>query len=168
MTIRKQNCFCFVFSHVVLRFVVLRLYWYDNKGLEDRRSWWPPNINWNAACNVAIADLQMLSLALLFVLVLFFYSVRSAMWSSRLAKRELFCVLLVHLFVYFARVNVCPFSSSWCQGLAAACDCGTPWIFLLSLLLQNRNVSLQVPRNMYKHIQNPSDLPAASKQITPA
>ena len=22
-------------------------------------------------------------------------------------------------------------SSSWCLGRAAACDCGTPWIFLL-------------------------------------
>ena len=23
-------------------------------------------------------------------------------------------------------------SSSWCQGLAAVCDCGTPWTFLLT------------------------------------
>ena len=27
------------------------------------------------------------------------------------------------------------FSSSWCQGLAAACDCGTPWTFLLTFLI---------------------------------
>ena len=23
-------------------------------------------------------------------------------------------------------------SSSWCQGLAASCDCGTPWTFLFT------------------------------------
>ena len=40
-------------------------------------------------------------------------------------------MLLMRLFVYFARVNFCPFfSSSWCRGFAAACDCGTPWTFL--------------------------------------
>ena len=26
------------------------------------------------------------------------------------------------------------FSSSWCQGLAAACDCGPPWTFILTFL----------------------------------
>ena len=31
--------------------------------------------------------------------------------------------------VCFVRVIFC-FSSSWCRGLAAVCDCGTPWIFL--------------------------------------
>ena len=30
------------------------------------------------------------------------------------------------------------FSSSWCQGLAAACDCGTPRTFLLICLLMPR------------------------------
>ena len=44
-------------------------------------------------------------------------------------------MLLVHLFVYFARVNFCPFSLplSWCQGLAAASDCDTPWMFFKKL-----------------------------------
>ena len=37
-------------------------------------------------------------------------------------------------FVYFARVDFFSFfSSSWCQGLAGACDCGTPWTFLLTV-----------------------------------
>ena len=38
------------------------------------------------------------------------------------------------LFVYFACVSfsVSIFSSSWCRGLAAACDCGTPLTFLLT------------------------------------
>ena len=36
-------------------------------------------------------------------------------------------MLLVHLYVYFERVNLCPFvSSSRWQRLAAASDCGTP------------------------------------------
>ena len=53
--------------------------------------------------------------------------------SPRLGKRELVFVLLVHLFVCL----FCPcmflsfFSSSWCRGLAAVCDCGIPWTFLL-------------------------------------
>ena len=34
-------------------------------------------------------------------------------------------------FVYFTCVNFCHFTL-WCQGLAAACDCGTPWTFLLT------------------------------------
>ena len=33
-----------------------------------------------------------------------------ALWSPRLGKRELVYVLLVHMFVYFAGVNVCHFS----------------------------------------------------------
>ena len=48
----------------------------------------------------------MLSLALLFVLALSCL----ALWLSRSGKRELVYVLFVHLFVYFARVNFCPFS----------------------------------------------------------
>ena len=40
-------------------------------------------------------------------------------------------MLLVHLFVCFARECLCPFSS-WCRGLAAVCDCGMPWTFLLT------------------------------------
>ena len=42
-------------------------------------------------------------------------------------------MILVHLFVYFAHINFSIFSlaSSWCRGLAAACDCGFPWTFLL-------------------------------------
>ena len=35
-----------------------------------------------------------------------------ALWSPRLGKRELICVLLVHLFVCFVRVGVCHFSLS--------------------------------------------------------
>ena len=44
-------------------------------------------------------------------------------------------MLLVHLFVCFARVCFCPFfSSSWRRGLAAVCDCDIPWTFLLTFL----------------------------------
>ena len=56
-----------------------------------------------------------------------------AFWSPRLGKRELICVLLVHLFVCFARVFLFFFSSSWCRGLAAVCDCGILWTVLLTL-----------------------------------
>ena len=47
--------------------------------------------------------------------------------------------VLVFLFVFFlfvfcfAHVCFCHFfSSCWCRGLAAVCDYGTPWAFLLT------------------------------------
>ena len=44
-------------------------------------------------------------------------------------------MLFVHYFVYLASVTFCHFFSySWCQGLAAAYDCDTPWISLLFLV----------------------------------
>ena len=63
----------------------------------------------------------MLSLALLFVLVLLF-SVLLALWSPRLGSGELVYVLLVHLFVYFARVNFSlPFGvSGWLRLMIVA------------------------------------------------
>ena len=43
-------------------------------------------------------------------------------------------MLIVHLFVSYAHVNLCHFfSSSCCQGLAATSACGTPWTFLFTL-----------------------------------
>ena len=61
------------------------------------------------------------------------FSALLALWSPRLGKRELVYVFNVHLFCtsYFLSF----FSSSWCQGLAVSCDCGTPWTFLLPVLL---------------------------------
>ena len=64
-----------------------------------------------------------------------------ALWSPRLGKRELVCVLLVHLLVCFACVSLfffffSFFSSSRGRGLAAVCDCGTPWTFLFLLKFQ--------------------------------
>ena len=53
--------------------------------------------------------------------------------SPLLGKRDLVCVLLVHLFVLYGLVFVI-FSSYWCRGLAVVCDCGTPWTFLLTVL----------------------------------
>ena len=66
-----------------------------------------------------------------------------ALWSPRLGKRELVCVLLVHLFVCFVLVSFLSFfSSSWCRGLAAVCDCGTPWTFLLTFFRNTIHVYL--------------------------
>ena len=54
--------------------------------------------------------------------------------SPCLGKRELVFVLIVHLFVSLAHVNLCHyFSSSWCRGLAAASSCGSSWTFLFTL-----------------------------------
>ena len=44
------------------------------------------------------------------------------------ASRAFVCLLSTCQFLSF-------FSSSWCRGLAAVCDCGTPWTFLLTYLM---------------------------------
>ena len=42
-------------------------------------------------------------------------------------------MLIVHLFVSYAHVNLCHFfSSSWCRGLAAASASGSSWTFLFT------------------------------------
>ena len=42
-------------------------------------------------------------------------------------------MLIVHLFVGYAHVNLCHcFSSSWYQGLAATSACGSSWTFLFT------------------------------------
>ena len=44
-------------------------------------------------------------------------------------------MLIVHLFVSYAHVNMCHFFSSyWCRGLAAASACGSSWTFLFTFL----------------------------------
>ena len=44
-------------------------------------------------------------------------------------------MLIVHLFVSYAHVNLCHFfSSSWCRGLTAASACGSSWTFLFTFL----------------------------------
>ena len=44
-------------------------------------------------------------------------------------------MLIVHLFVSYAHVNLCHFfSSSWCQGLAATSACGSSWTVLFTFV----------------------------------
>ena len=44
-------------------------------------------------------------------------------------------MLIVHLFVSYAHVNLCHFfSSSWCQGLAKTSACGSSWTLLYTFL----------------------------------
>ena len=44
-------------------------------------------------------------------------------------------MLIVHLFVSYAHVNLCHFfSSAWCRGLAAASACGSSLAFLLTFV----------------------------------
>ena len=64
---------------------------------------------------------------------LLFFPVFSSILITLVGEGELVFVLLVHLFVSYAHVNLCPFLSSfWCQGLAATSDCGTLWTFLIT------------------------------------
>ena len=41
------------------------------------------------------------------------------------------CFSCVCLFILHKLISV-RFPSSWCQGLAAVCDCDNPWTFLLA------------------------------------
>ena len=57
-------------------------------------------------------------------------------------------MLIVHLFVSYAQVNLCHFfffSSSWCRGLAAASACGSSWTFA--------NAFLYSPNSCYSFIK---------------
>ena len=64
---------------------------------------------------------------------LLFFPVLFSILITLVGEGELVFVLLVHLFVSYAHVNLCPFFSSfWCQGLAATSDCGTLWTFLIT------------------------------------
>ena len=71
------------------------------------------------------------SLLVLFVLV---SPLVSAFWSPRLGKREL-CASRTFVCLFCACMLLSFFSSSWCRGLAAVCDCGIPWTFLLTFLV---------------------------------
>ena len=65
-----------------------------------------------------------------YVILFLCFSVLLALRLPRLGKREL---ILVFLYVcsICACLDLTVFSSSWCLGRAAVCDCGTPWTFLL-------------------------------------
>ena len=54
--------------------------------------------------------------------------------SPLLGRRDLVCVLLVHLFVCFVRVSFCHFLFLLVSGVAMVCDYGTTWTFLLTVL----------------------------------
>ena len=71
----------------------------------------------------------MFGLALLFVYVFLLFSILiTLLWEEVLV-----CVLIVHLFVSYAHVNLCHFfSSSWCRGLAATSACGSSLTFLFT------------------------------------
>ena len=62
-----------------------------------------------------------------------------------LGEREMVFVLIVHLFVSYAHVNLChSFSSSWCRGLAAASVCGSSWTFLFTFIHFHNSNSRQM------------------------
>ena len=82
------------------------------------------------------------------------FSVLLAFWSPCLGKRQLVFVLIVHLFVSYAHVNLCHFfSSSWCLGLAAASACGSSWTFLFTFFqwrLEENRTDKDIQRGSYK------------------
>ena len=75
----------------------------------------------------------VLSFALCYFVLMIFFSVLLALRLPRLGKRELILVILVRFFRFALVWFVC-FSSPWCLGRAAACDCDTPLTFFLPFL----------------------------------
>ena len=78
---------------------------------------------------------------------LLFFPVLFSILITLVGEGELVFVLLVHLFVSYAHVNLCPFFSSfWCQGLAATSDCGTldfsHYLFSLHIYYQVKAICL--------------------------
>ena len=65
------------------------------------------------------------------------FSVLLALRLPRFGKRELILVLFVRLFD-LCLFGFFGFSSSWCLGRAAVCDCGTPWTFLFHFLIYSK------------------------------
>ena len=71
---------------------------------------------------------DLLSLALCFFVLVF--PVLLASRLPRFGERELILVLFVRLFD-LRLFDLSVFSSPWCLGRTAACDCRSPWTFLL-------------------------------------
>ena len=69
---------------------------------------------------------------LCFHVVVFFFSPVSIVINSLWEERAGLCFSCI-VCLFYRRRFLSFFSSSWCQGLTAACDCGTPWTFLLTL-----------------------------------
>ena len=67
------------------------------------------------------------------VILFLCFSVLLALRLPRLGKREL--ILVFSVCSICACLDLSVFSSSWCLGRAAVCDCGTPWTFLLPFLI---------------------------------
>ena len=66
-------------------------------------------------------------------------------------------MLIVHLFVSYAHVNLCHFfSSSWCQGLAATSVCGSSWTFLFTLFRKVFNANA---KKLALHLENKAYFP---------
>ena len=66
----------------------------------------------------------------LYYFVLVFYSPFGIAITSLVEGRANLSVFLYVCSIY-ACLDLSVSSSSWCQGRAAVCDCGTPWTFLL-------------------------------------
>ena len=77
------------------------------------------------------------------VILFLCFSVLLVLRLPRLGKRDLILVLFVRLFdLCFLDLSVS--SSSWGLGIAAVCECGTPWTFLLPFFSNICQVLLRV------------------------
>ena len=73
--------------------------------------------------------------ALLFVSMLFSVMFSKAITSLGKMRAGL-CASRAFVYLFCTRQFLSFFSSTWCQGLTAASDCGTPWTFVLTFLVR--------------------------------
>ena len=86
------------------------------------------------------------------VILFLCFSVHLALRLPRLGNRELILVLFVRSCSICACLVLSVFSSSWCLGRAAVCDCGIPWTFLLLFFffLQKHMYSVYMEIRLFK------------------
>ena len=88
-----------------------------------------PGVSLTLCCFVVYSTRQFVLCLTLCHFVLGFFSPFSIAITSlgeERANLRAFCT-----FVWFVCLDLSVYSSSWCLGRAAVCECGTPWTFLL-------------------------------------
>ena len=91
------------------------------------------------------------------VILFLYFSVLLALRLPRLGKRELISVLS-YVCLICACLVLSVSSSSWCLGMAAVCDCGPPWTFLLPFFFSNKWT--------IKHVESSWKIAVGNKKVS--
>ena len=95
--------------------------------------WTCPGVSFTLCCFVIYSTRRFVLCLTLCHLVLVFFSPFSIAITSLGEESANLNVLYVYSICACLHLSVS--SSSWCLGMAAVCDCGTPWTFFLPFLI---------------------------------